>query len=63
MGSGTTGLACVSMDREFIGIEREQKYFDIACKRIEKEWSRKQSEIQFEPVKPPRQLSLIESHQ
>jgi site-specific DNA-methyltransferase (adenine-specific) len=35
MGSGTTGVAAVKMDRKFIGIEREQKYFDIACKRIE----------------------------
>lgn len=35
MGSGTTGVAAVQMDRKFIGIEREAKYFDIACKRIE----------------------------
>ena len=35
MGSGTTGVAAVQMGRKFIGIEREQKYFDIACKRIE----------------------------
>ena len=35
MGSGTTGVACVQMGRKFIGIEREPKYFDIACKRIE----------------------------
>jgi site-specific DNA-methyltransferase (adenine-specific)/modification methylase len=34
MGSGTTGVACVEMDKTFIGIEREAKYFDIACKRI-----------------------------
>lgn len=35
MGSGTTGVAAHAMDREFIGIEREPKYFDIACRRIE----------------------------
>ena len=35
MGSGTTGVAAVQMGRNFIGIEREPKYFDIACKRIE----------------------------
>jgi len=35
MGSGTTGVACVEMDKTFIGIEREPKYFDIACKRIQ----------------------------
>lgn len=35
MGSGTTGVAAVQMGRDFIGIEREERYFDIACKRIE----------------------------
>lgn len=35
MGSGTTGVAAVQMGRKFIGVERETKYFDIACKRIE----------------------------
>ncbi len=35
MGSGTTGIAAVQMGRDFIGIEREEKYFDIACRRIE----------------------------
>jgi len=35
MGSGTTGVAAVQMDRKFIGIEIDNKYFDIACKRIE----------------------------
>lgn len=35
MGSGTTGVACMALGRQFIGIEREPKYFDIACRRIE----------------------------
>lgn len=34
MGSGTTGVAAVRGGRKFIGIEKEPKYFDIACKRI-----------------------------
>lgn len=34
-GSGTTGVAAVQMGRKFIGVEREPRYFDIACKRIE----------------------------
>lgn len=37
MGSGTTGVACEKTDRKFIGIEKEQKYFDIAVKRIKAE--------------------------
>jgi len=35
MGSGTTGVACMEMERPFIGIEVEQKYFSMACQRIE----------------------------
>lgn len=34
MGSGTTGVAAVRMGRNFIGIERDERYFDIACARI-----------------------------
>ena len=36
MGSGSTGVACVNTNRRFIGIEKEQKYFDIAKERITK---------------------------
>ena len=35
MGSGTTGVAAMNLGRSFIGIKREPKYFDIACRRIE----------------------------
>ena len=35
MGSGTTGVACMNLNRRFIGIEKEEKYFEIAKKRIE----------------------------
>ena len=34
MGSGTTGVACVKMNRSFIGIELDPDYFEIACQRI-----------------------------
>jgi site-specific DNA-methyltransferase (adenine-specific) len=34
MGSGTTGIACKNLNRNFIGIEKDDKYFEIACKRI-----------------------------
>jgi DNA modification methylase len=34
MGSGTTGVACAKLGYKFIGIEIEEKYFDIACERI-----------------------------
>jgi len=35
MGSGSTGVSAVKLGRDFIGIERDPGYFDIACKRIE----------------------------
>jgi DNA modification methylase len=38
MGSGTTGVAALMLDRKFIGIEIEPRYFDIACRRIEEAW-------------------------
>jgi site-specific DNA-methyltransferase (adenine-specific)/modification methylase len=50
MGSGTTGVAAVQMGRKFIGIEREPKYFDIACRRIEE--AQKQSDLFIEAPKP-----------
>lgn len=35
MGSGSTGVAAVEQGRDFIGIEQDERYFDIACRRIE----------------------------
>lgn len=34
MGSGTTGVACVNLNRDFVGIEIDEKYFTVAEKRI-----------------------------
>jgi site-specific DNA-methyltransferase (adenine-specific) len=34
MGSGTTGLACLKTNRQFIGIEKEKKYYDVAVRRV-----------------------------
>ncbi len=36
MGSGSTGVACINTNRNFIGIEKDDKYFEIAKSRIEK---------------------------
>lgn len=35
MGSGSTGVACINTNRKFIGIELDDKYFEVAKKRIE----------------------------
>lgn len=37
MGSGSTGVACKNINRNFIGIEKDDTYFEIAKKRIEEE--------------------------
>ena len=40
MGAGTTAIAAIKLNRKFIGIERERKYFDTACKRLDEEMSK-----------------------
>lgn len=35
MGSGSTGVAAVQMGRQFVGIEQDEKWFNVACRRIE----------------------------
>jgi site-specific DNA-methyltransferase (adenine-specific) len=35
MGSGTTAVACIKRGRRFVGIERDPKYFDVACERAD----------------------------
>ena len=34
MGSGTTGLACLKTNRQFIRIEKEKQYYDVAVRRL-----------------------------
>lgn len=58
MGSGTAGVAASNLGRCFIGIERERKYFDIACERI----SRAQAQgALFEPEAPKAQQLEIDA--
>ena len=44
MGSGTTALACISLNRNFIGIELEEKYYEVAKKRVEEKIKEKEIE-------------------
>ena len=58
MGSGTTGVACVRLNRRFIGIEISQEYCDIAVERIKRELS--QPRLELEPHKSNfEQASLL----
>ena len=58
MGSGSTGVACVKMDRAFTGIEIDQGYFDTACRRIE-EAVRQPRLALATPAPVPAQEALI----
>lgn len=58
MGSGTTGVACVKMGRSFIGIEKHEPYFDIACRRIEEAY-RQPDMLVEQPAAHPVQEALL----
>lgn len=58
MGSGTTGVACVNLGRRFIGIEIDETYFDIACRRIEEAY-RQPRLFDEEPAPKQIQRSLL----
>lgn len=56
LGSGTTGVACVNLGRKFIGIEIDERYFDIACRRIQDAYDRPDMFVaprEPEPVQQP----------
>lgn len=46
-GSGTTGVVCKRMDREYIGIELEEEYVSAAQKRIKTDWSEHEDAIDW----------------
>lgn len=57
LGSGTTGVACAKLGRKFIGIEIDETYFDIACKRVEEAYA--QPDLFIEPPKTLKQPDLL----
>lgn len=59
-GSGTTGVACASLGRRFIGIEVNQRYFDIACERIERAYAQPDFFVE-PPSEKPEQLKMLEA--
>jgi site-specific DNA-methyltransferase (adenine-specific) len=56
-GSGTTGVACINTGRDFIGIELNQKYYEMARARIEKAQSTARQMELNEAAKPMRERS------
>ena len=61
MGSGTTGVACVELGRQFIGIEINEKYLDIACRRIEQAVKKQACKLPGFAAPKPQQQSILES--
>jgi DNA modification methylase len=59
MGSGTTGVAAVKLGRRFIGVEIDERYFDIACRRIEA--ATKQPDLFIEQPRKAEQLTFPEA--
>ena len=55
IGSGTTAVACKQLNRNFIGIEKEQKYVDIANKRLKQE-------VLSNSIVPPSNSPTASSH-
>ena len=58
MGSGTTGVACARMDRRFIGIEQNERWFDLSRRRIEEAY--RQPRLFAEPEPKPVQSSMFD---
>jgi site-specific DNA-methyltransferase (adenine-specific) len=61
-GSGTTALACKELGRNYICIEKEKEYFDIACDRINQPREYSELEIEIKELNKPefKQLSLFD---
>ena len=55
MGSGSTGVACINTNRDFIGIEKEKKYFEIAKERILENQS-KEFEVKIKKENQPEKV-------
>lgn len=56
-GSGTTGIACVKTGRRFVGVEMDQRYFDLACHRVSRALDA--PDMFIEPLKPAKQEAML----
>ena len=61
MGSGTAGAAAVSAGKKYIGIELDEKWFDVSCKRIERAYQNKPTLFDTLPEQKPKptQMSIL----
>ena len=59
MGSGTTGVACARLGLQFTGVEREARYFEAACRRIEEAYKQPRL-FDDQPAPKPVQPSFLD---
>lgn len=57
-GSGSTGVACVRLGRKFTGIELDERWFDMACRRIEEAYKQPDFFVQQSSAPKAVQMSL-----
>jgi DNA modification methylase len=57
MGSGMTGVAAIKQGRQFVGIEVNPRYFDIACRLIDD--AAKEPDMFIEPPRSPIQINML----
>jgi DNA modification methylase len=57
MGSGTTGIAAVHKGLQFVGVEKNEQYFDTACQRIHE--AMLAPKMFAEPIEPAKQEALL----
>ncbi len=57
MGIGSTGIAAIKLGRTFIGVEQDEHYFQIACRRIEEVYA--QGDLFVPPPQKPVQIPLL----
>lgn len=60
MGSATTGVACVREGLAFVGIEKDPRYFDIACRRISDAVAQPADMFAATDTPQPEQLSILD---
>lgn len=58
MGSGSTGVACAKAKRSFVGVEKHEPYFDIACERIRKAYRQPDLFVKALEPKPVQEAML-----
>ncbi len=57
-GSASTGVACVQLGRKFIGIERDEKYFNVSCRRLSDELARPRLPLSPPPTRQKQEALL-----